>query len=82
LPNEQSLALLIVAAALQDLAESLGVEIGRDEGDMGGQRVDDFLQPLQLDCLSRRLVDLEHACAVDPRDAIGTCVETRARIQT
>ena len=79
LPNEQSLALLIVAAALQDLAESLGVEIGRDEGDVDGQRVDDFLQPLQLDCLSRRLVDLEHACAVDPWDAIGTCVKTRAQ---
>ena len=79
LPDEQSLALLVVASALQDLAELLGIEIGRDEGDVGGQRVDDLLQSLQLDCLGRRLVDLEHTCALDPRDAIGACVETRAQ---
>jgi hypothetical protein len=79
LPDEQSLVFLVVATAPQDLAELLGIEIGREEGDVGGQRVDDLLQPLQLDCLGRGLLDLEHACALEPRGTLGACVEARAQ---
>src|SRR3974377_64252 len=78
LPDEQCLAPLVIAAAVQDLAELLGIEISRDEGNVSRQRINDLLQALQLDRLGRELVDLEYSRLLDSRDAEGARVETSA----
>ncbi|AKB77402.1 hypothetical protein MSHOH_0919 [Methanosarcina horonobensis HB-1 = JCM 15518] len=67
--------MLVIAACRQALVKLLGIEIYRNECDVVRQRVDDLLQPLQLESLRGRVIDFEHPRLLNSLNPVRTGIE-------